>query len=444
MNSDSTPTASFSLTSASDQFATADVEDINDGQLDDTVLIYTDNNQVHLELLNQNGVQIGSDFVVPGLTSFDQIEALTGASSHADTRVEIDYTVADPRGGTEVEGLIYDTVGAPDDYTLGGNDSNEGNGGNGEYSGTPFNDTVSDAPGTYTINGGGGDDYFIVNYNASQVQISENSAGDVIVTTPTGVATLQLFSTIVLNDATVTISGSMLTQHNSDGTSVVYTFNITGQPYTAMVKSFGASGNKAAVEYEGYTGEPYDAKTIFYNSSGALQNIVFNADRSAGAIGGQAYDSYETIDNASKELLATVYHHDNGQCLRRGRERRDLANLRRRERLAECASDFVRDFRRRLDDRGRRNERILHPRLVVQHSRDHRLWRGVQRRPAGRRLRLDDGLRRLVGDARRRRGLRSWRSQHHLHLDDRRQADSRRSDPRPASCPDSDPDGCGL
>ena len=78
MNSGSTPTASFSLTSASDPFATADVEDINDDQLDDTVLIYTNDNQVHLELLNQNGVQIGSDFVVPGLTSFDQIETLTG------------------------------------------------------------------------------------------------------------------------------------------------------------------------------------------------------------------------------------------------------------------------------------------------------------------------------------------------------------------------------
>ena len=161
MNSGSTPTASFNLTSASDQFATADVEDINDDNLDDTVLIYTDDNQVHLELLNQNGVQIGSDFIVPGLTSFDQIETLTGASGTAnypDTRVEIDYTVADPSGGTEVEGVIYDTVGAPTAYTIDGTDSTLGNGGNGEYSGTPFNDTISDAPGNYTVNGGGGDD----------------------------------------------------------------------------------------------------------------------------------------------------------------------------------------------------------------------------------------------------------------------------------------------
>ena len=143
------------------------------------------------------------------------------------------------------------------------------------------------------------------------MQISENSAGDVIVTTPTGVATLEQLSTIVLNDAKVTISGSTLTQHNSDGTSVVSTFNIAGQPYTETVKSIAASGNETAVEYEGYAGEPYDAKTDFYNSSGALQNIVFNDD-STGAIGGQAYDSYQTIDNASNVLLATVYHLDNG------------------------------------------------------------------------------------------------------------------------------------
>jgi hypothetical protein len=69
---------------------------------------------------------------------------------------------------------------------------------------------------------------------------------------------LEQFSTIVMDNATVTISGSTLTQHNSDGTSVVSTFNITG------------------------------------------------------AIGGQAYDSSETIDNASNGLLATVYHLDNG------------------------------------------------------------------------------------------------------------------------------------
>ena len=173
-------------------------------------------------------------------------------------------------------------MGAPEAYTIDGTDSTLGDGGNGEYSGTPFNDTVTDAPGTYTVNGGGGDDMFVVNYDESKVQISENSAGDVIVTTPTGVATLEQFSTIVMDNATVTISGSTLTQHNSDGTSVVSTFNITGQPYTEMVKSVDASGSDTAVEYEGYAKEPYDAKTDFYNSSGALQNIVFNDDPSAG------------------------------------------------------------------------------------------------------------------------------------------------------------------
>ena len=49
------------------------VTDPNDGSTDYTVLAYTDNNQVHLDLLNNYGDQIGSDLVVPGLTSFDRL-----------------------------------------------------------------------------------------------------------------------------------------------------------------------------------------------------------------------------------------------------------------------------------------------------------------------------------------------------------------------------------
>ena len=52
------------------------VTDPNDGQTDYTVLAYTDNNQVHLELLNNYGDQIGSDFVVPGVTSFDRLHSI--------------------------------------------------------------------------------------------------------------------------------------------------------------------------------------------------------------------------------------------------------------------------------------------------------------------------------------------------------------------------------
>jgi hypothetical protein len=94
--------------STPDDFALTTVTDPNDGQLDYTVLAYTDNNQVHLDLFNDHGVQIGSDFIVPGITSFDRIHTLSGGANFS-YRVEIDYTTTDPSGGTEVEGLIYDT-----------------------------------------------------------------------------------------------------------------------------------------------------------------------------------------------------------------------------------------------------------------------------------------------------------------------------------------------
>jgi T5SS/PEP-CTERM-associated repeat protein len=308
VNSNASPTVTFNLASANDPFATTDVYDPNDGQLDYTVVVYTDNNQVHLELLNENGTQIGSDFVVPGLTSFDRIHTLTGSTYNADTRVEIDYTVADPSGGTEVEGLIYDTAAVPDYYTLGG-------GGDNEYVGTPFNDFITDAPGIYTVNGGGGDDTFVVNDPASEAQLSENSAGDVIVTIPGGVTTLQRFSTIQFDDATVTINGDQLTQNNFDGSRVVSTFNITGQAYTSDVLSYGADGqlhselyagvtedgNLTSFEYlfggnnligtdefyTGITGQPYTGEEIDYNGAGGVTRDVFTG------VTGEPFSSYE-------------------------------------------------------------------------------------------------------------------------------------------------------
>ena len=193
--------ATFDLTSASDPFAIANVADPDDSDDDYTAIIYTDNNQVHLELLNASGVRIGSDVVVPGLTSFDRIYTLTSPDSSADTRVEIDYTVADPNGGTEVEGLIYDTAGSPYSYALSGG---------GEYVGTPFDDTITDAPGNYTVAGGGGSDTFHVNGESSEAQLSQKVAGNVTVTIPGGVTTLEAFSTIRFYDATVTLSDDLL------------------------------------------------------------------------------------------------------------------------------------------------------------------------------------------------------------------------------------------
>ena len=203
LSGSSTPIATFDLTgSTADHWSTASVYDPSDGKNDNTVLAYSDNNQVHLELLDASGEQIGSDFVVPGLTSFDRIHTLG-------SRVEIDYTVADPNGGTEVEAYIYDTATGPENYTLSGG---------GEYVGTPFNDTITDAAGTYFVDGGGGVDTFVVPDSANQVVILADSKGDPIVetyssttlnsSTLTGTATLEGFTYVQMNGATLTYSST--------------------------------------------------------------------------------------------------------------------------------------------------------------------------------------------------------------------------------------------
>jgi hypothetical protein len=219
-NNGSTPSATFDLTSADDRFSTTDVYDPGNGQLDYTVLAYTDNNQVHLELLSATGVQIGADYVVSGISSFDRIHTLMGTANNADTRIEIDYTATDPSGGTQIQGLIYDTATSGYVYTL-------GSAGNNEYGGSPFNDTITWASGVYAVDGGGGYDTF----SATQLNLSEESAsinaqGDVVISDLYGdVDTLLGFSTINFSGATVFISGETLTQYNADGSQTVTAFS---------------------------------------------------------------------------------------------------------------------------------------------------------------------------------------------------------------------------
>ena len=105
LNSSSTPQATFVLSSPSDFFRTSRVYDPTTGQLDDIALAYTDGSSVHLELLNEAGVQIGTDVVVPGITSFDRLNLMQASASELghSTRVELDYTATDPSGGTEIK-----------------------------------------------------------------------------------------------------------------------------------------------------------------------------------------------------------------------------------------------------------------------------------------------------------------------------------------------------
>jgi T5SS/PEP-CTERM-associated repeat protein len=278
-----------------DDYATTTVTDPNDGQLDYTVLAYTDDNQVHLDLFNDHGIQIGSDFIVPGITSFDRIHAMYGGPDDTN-RVEIDYTVSDPSGGTEVEGLIYDIKSTADFYTLSGG---------GEYIGTPFDDTITDGPGNYTVNGGGGSDTFVVPFSSSQVTVTENSAGDVIVNSPDGVTTLELFSTINLIDATIAINGNTLTQANADGSSVVSKyFYVTGQEYSSYEKLYD-NGVYAGTDFffTNVTGEPYSSFEYDLSAGNALIGSKFYYT----GITGQAYTGEEVDYNGAGQLTRTAF-----------------------------------------------------------------------------------------------------------------------------------------
>ena len=188
--------------------------------------------------------------------------------------------------------------------------------GGGEYIGTSFNDTITDGPGNYTVAGGGGGDTFVVPFLSSQVTITENTAGGVIVNSPDGVTTLELFSTLNLNDAQITINGNTLTESYNDLARTTTTFNVTGQSYSAYEQlydkgvflgtdylftnvtgqpyssyQYDYSGGSAFIGskffYTNVTGEPYTGDEYDYASSGPATRIAFTG------VTGTGYSSYE-------------------------------------------------------------------------------------------------------------------------------------------------------
>jgi hypothetical protein len=256
-NGSPSPVKTFDLSgSTPDDFAITSVTDPNNNETDYTVLAYTDDNQVHLELLNNYGQQIGSDFIVPGITSFDRLHTIYGSNNNA-YRVELDYTVADPNGGTEVEGLIYDTSPADDYVTLSGG---------GEYVGTPFDDTFIDGPGNYTVNGGGGQDNFQINQDSAEVVLAFGAQHKLAVLNSDGITTLIGFTNINLNDNSITQSTSAggETQLNVDYGS---TFGGT----------FAALAPGDAIGFDGMAYAPGDHAVFTSNGSGGGTVAIDNS-----------------------------------------------------------------------------------------------------------------------------------------------------------------------
>ena len=163
------------------------------------------------------------------------------------------------KGGTQVEGLIYDT--SPT------GDCTRSVGGGGEHAGTPFDDTFIDGPGNYTINGGGGDlDSFQINQNSDHVLFSLISPHQLGVSTYssttltsanlTGTTTLTGFTRINLNDETILESAS--------GRGV--RLEVQGSPNFAGTLAGFAPGDSIAFDSVGYA--PGDHAVFTSNGSG--------------------------------------------------------------------------------------------------------------------------------------------------------------------------------
>jgi hypothetical protein len=199
-----TDTLSLSGTTG-EGFALASVYDPDTNSQDYTALAYLDANKLHLVLFDDNGEQIGSDFVVPGATSLLRLHDIGGGS-----QIEVDYTVPDGHGGQNVVGAIYDTAAAPD----GNLKINDGSSDVGLWSGTPYNDTIAWGSGVNIVDGGGGTDTFIATSDASvQLSVATDGQGDVVLSDGSGnVDTLEKFSVLELPGGTIGVNGGALTQ----------------------------------------------------------------------------------------------------------------------------------------------------------------------------------------------------------------------------------------
>jgi T5SS/PEP-CTERM-associated repeat protein len=267
LNGSSTPQATFQLASSSDYFESTRVYDVNDAQMDYIALAYVDSGKVHLELLNENGQQIGADLIVPGLSSFLRIHTMNASTNPPSTRVELDYEVANSNGGQLIEGVIYDTTPFYTDTTLSGG---------GLRDGTPFDDSFVWGAGVYTIDGGGGTDTFVAtNLASASTSVTEDAAGEVIVNDGQGdVDTLRRFSVVQLSDATVTISGNTLTETYTSGGKTVSTYGGAGE--LLSVKTYNAQN---ALTAQTYTTQIPDDFT-----GDARSSVLFEATNGTGAL----------------------------------------------------------------------------------------------------------------------------------------------------------------
>jgi hypothetical protein len=193
-----------------------------------------------------------------------------------------------------------------------------GTGGDTLIGGTGADTFVLSVTGNDTVMGGTGDaNTAVFSGDRSIYSISGAGNGVTVTDTATGaIDTLTSVQTLQFADGTaIYVTGNVLTQQNVDGSEVVSTYNITGEPYTSSVLTYNAGsqlvsalysgvtgeGNLSSYEYlytsvaligtdefyTGITGQPYATEEIDYNGVGLLTRAAFSG------VSGEPYSAYE-------------------------------------------------------------------------------------------------------------------------------------------------------
>jgi hypothetical protein len=140
-------------------------------------------------------------------------------------------------------------------------------------------------------------------FSVSQVSVVVNSDGSLTFTSPDGADTLVGVTSITLSNATIAVSGDVLTADNGDGTESVSTFNVTGKTYTSSVLTYGADGYVHSALYAGVTNDaPITSYEYLYGG-----NNVIGTDEFATGLTGHTYTGAQTDYDGGDNLLRQVF-----------------------------------------------------------------------------------------------------------------------------------------
>jgi hypothetical protein len=140
-------------------------------------------------------------------------------------------------------------------------------------------------------------------FSVSQVSVVVNSDGSLTFTSPDGADTLVGITSITLSNATIAVSGDVLTADNSDGTKSVSTFNVTGKTYTSSVLTYGVDGYVHSALYAGVTNDaPITSFEYLYGG-----NTIIGTDEFTTGLTGHSYTGVETDYDGGDNLLRQVF-----------------------------------------------------------------------------------------------------------------------------------------